>query len=106
MLSSTTELQVILELAPDWAPILDSVAQGSESKHVSAFQLFERLGAKAIYKKAHAVADRQKDFMPLIRDYYYQPLLTKMLSSNQNLRRFWNQRKVPPDLQKSQAISL
>lgn len=104
MLSSKTELQVILQLAPDWAPIFDSVAEGG--KQVSAYQLFERLGAKAIYKKALAINDKQKEFLPLVRDHYYQPLLTKMLTNNQNLRRFWNQRKVPPDLQKNQALSL
>ena len=106
MLQSTTELQVILQLAPDWAPILDSVRESSKCEKVSAFQLFERLGAKAIYKKALALGEGRKPLMVLIRDHYYQPVLSRMLTSNQNLRRFWSQRRVPPDLQKGQAISV
>lgn len=106
MLQSTTELQVILQLAPDWAPIYDSVVEANKAEKVSAFQLFERLGAKAIYKKALSLGEGRKQLMVLIRDHYYQPVLSKMLTNNQNLRRFWSQRRVPPDLQKGQAISV
>lgn len=106
MLQSTTELQVILQLAPDWAPIYDSTVEANKSDKITAFQLFERLGAKAIYKKALALGDSRKPLMVLIRDHYYQPVLSKMLANNQNLRRFWSQRRVPPDLQKGQAISV
>lgn len=106
MLQSTTELQVILQLAPDWAPIYDSVVEANKSDKITAFQLFERLGAKAIYKKVLALGDSRKQLMVLVRDHYYQPVLSKMLTNNQNLRRFWSQRRVPPDLQKGQAISI
>lgn len=106
MLQSTTEIQVILQLAPDWAPIYDSVVQTQGVEKVSAFQLFERLGAKAIYKKCLTLGDARKQMLVLVRDHYYQPVLSKMLANNQNLRRFWSQRRVPPDLQKGQAISV
>ncbi|MGH9550952.1 MAG: helix-hairpin-helix domain-containing protein [Terriglobales bacterium] len=79
-------------------------AAGSSARAPGAFELFERLGAKAIYMKL--LGGGEKDRMSiLVRDYYYVPLLTKMCTSNQSLRRFWAQRRVAPDMQQGQARS-
>jgi DNA uptake protein ComE-like DNA-binding protein len=108
MLSSATELQEILRLAPDWSAICDNLiasrAQDEKSK-VGAFELMERLGAKAIYAKLLSMEEVRIRMLLLVRDCYYQPLLTKMALSNQHLRRFWSQRRVAPDMQTGQAKS-
>lgn len=109
VLSSKTEFQELLQLAPDWQAVYESVVANFAAERKApptAFDLFERLGAKSIYLKALSMSgDQRIRLAVLIRDSYYQPLLTKMATSNQNLRRFWSQRRVPPDLQKSQAMS-
>lgn len=56
--------------------------------------------------KCLSLTKEQKTLIRILRDFYFQPLLTKMLSNNQNLKRFWAQRKHPPDFQKAQAISM
>lgn len=106
MLTSPTELQEILTLAPEWQSVVESVAAAKDLKTVSSFQLFERLGAKAIYMKAATLDSQRPVFKRLLRDHYYQPIIAKMFNSNQNLKRFWAQRKHPFDWQKGQAISM
>ncbi len=107
MLTSPTELQEILTLAPEWQSVVDSVAAAKDVKAVSSHQLFERLGAKAIYMKAAALSSQKRsEFERLLRDHYYQPIIAKMFSNNQNLKRFWAQRKHPFDWQKGQAVSM
>ncbi len=108
MLSSRTELQEILSLAPEWQAVLDSVVSkaAGDGKDVSTYQLFERLGAKAIYMKASTLGGQRLILNKLLRDHYYQPMIAKMFGSNQNLKRFWAQRKHPFDWQKGQAISM
>lgn len=64
LLSSRTDIQELLLLAPDWKPVLDSVvaakkAKDEKSKEVSSFELLERLGAKAIYMKAQTLGPQQ-----------------------------------------------
>ncbi len=105
-------MEEILTLAPEWQPVLDSVkdslSTGSKphTGDVSLSDLFERLGAKALYHKASALTDKRPQFLLLLRDYYYQPMFSRMLVSNQHLRRFLAQRKQPLDFQKSQAVSM
>ena len=108
MLSSATDLQELLQLAPDWSPICDNlvaVCAQEGKKKVGAYELLERLGARAIYAKLVSMADAPSKMLVLVRDYYYQPVLTKMALSNQHLRRFWGQRRVAPDVQAAQAKS-
>lgn len=123
-MSSKTEIQEILQLAPEWSAILDSLLAGIPADGASSpvfmarpaekpkdpvavgpYELFQRLGAKSIYKKAQTLGGKQEQLLKLIRDHFYQPMLQKMVTSNQNLRRFWSQRRVPPDVQRSQALS-
>jgi DNA uptake protein ComE-like DNA-binding protein len=111
LLSSRTDLQELLSLAPDWKPVLDSVvaakkAKDDKSKDISSFELLERLGAKAIFMKAQTLGPQQAALGKLLRDHYFQPMLTKMLGNNQNLKRFWAQRRHPLDWQKNQAVSM
>ncbi len=110
MLSSKTELHEILLLAPEWQSVLDSVAArqatGKGAGEVGPFQLLERLGAKAIYLKSQTLGPKRTEFSRLLRDHYYQPMITKMFGANQNLKRFWAQRRHPFDWQKGQAVSM
>lgn len=111
MLSSRTELEEILTLAPDWKPVLESLARfkSVDEREISPYQLFEKLGAKSLYMKCLSLS-KEKDKLPflakLLRDHYYQPMLSRMLGNNQSLKRFWAQRKHPLDVQKAQAISM
>ncbi|MBS2010308.1 MAG: hypothetical protein JST01_24875 [Cyanobacteria bacterium SZAS TMP-1] len=112
MLTSSSAIEEVLTLAPEWKPVLDSVKDGLESgskprtKDVSLADLFERLGAKSLYLKALALGDERGKFVSLLRDHYYQPMFARMLTCNQHLRRFLAQRKQPLDFQKSQAVSM
>lgn len=106
MLSSKTDLQELIALAPDWKPVLESVSQSKNGKEIGSFELLERLGAKAIYIKALGLGPRQEVLSKILRDSYFQPLLAKMLGNNQNLKRFWAQRRHPLDWQKNQAVSM
>lgn len=81
-------------------------AKDEKSKEVSSFELLERLGAKAIYMKAQTLGPQQATLGKLLRDHYFQPMLAKMLGNNQNLKRFWAQRRHPLDWQKNQAVSM
>jgi len=112
LLTSSSAIEEVLGLAPEWQPVLDSVKDGLASgakpktKDVCLTDLFERLGAKALYLKAMSLTDDRPKFLTLVRDHYYQPMLSRMLTCNQHLRRFLAQRKQPLDFQKSQAVSM
>ncbi|MBS1998761.1 MAG: hypothetical protein JSS86_20695, partial [Cyanobacteria bacterium SZAS LIN-2] len=79
MLTSSSAIEEVLTLAPEWKPVLDSVKDGLESgskprtKDVSLADLFDRLGAKSLYLKALALGDERGKFVSLLRDHYYQP---------------------------------
>lgn len=102
MLSSSTELREVFEFAPEWEALLRNW-DGNSRPNASEF--LSRVGAKAMFVKA-AKLDKREAFVRLLRDQYYQPVLQKMLGSNQNLRRFLSQRYLSSDDQKSQSISL
>lgn len=112
MLTSSSAIEEVIALAPEWQAVLDSVkdslASGSKprTKDVCLADLFERLGAKALYLKALSLGDDRPKFLTLVRDHYYQPMLSRMLTCNQHLRRFLAQRRQPLDFQKSQAVSM
>ncbi|MBI1270661.1 hypothetical protein GC174_09530 [bacterium] len=107
MLTSKTKFEEILNLAPEWRPVLERL-DGSDSKASapSLVGLFQELGAPAIYSKASSLDKEKGNFVSLVRDYYYQPLFQKMLRCNQNLKRFWAQRRVDRDSQEHNCISL
>lgn len=96
-------MQEIIAIAPDWQRLLESMAAEGQA---GPFELFNRLGAPAIYRKALSLTTTRASLLVLLRNYYFQTHLQKMLSSNQNLRRFWSQRRVEPAQQKEQAVSL
>ncbi len=103
MLSSSTELREVFQFAPEWESLLRNWDAGSRPNMAD---FLSRVGAKAIFIKASKLEDRREPFVKLLRDNYYQPILARMLSSNQNLRRFLSQRYVAADEQKSQSVSL
>lgn len=116
MISSIAELQEIFEIAPEWQAVLSSmqteIGQKSStgksgSRLAIVSELLNKLGAKSLYAKSLSLdsASRAK-FLTLLRNHYFQPLLLKMLQANQNLRRFWAQRRVEPGQQKDFALSL
>ncbi len=102
MLSTPTELQAILQLAPEWAPVATSAA---EEGGLNIFAFCNRLGAKALYLKAAALEEKRATFLSLLRDAYLRDHLSKMLQSNQNLRRFWSQRRLSAEEQRLHIIS-
>ncbi|MBN8659609.1 MAG: hypothetical protein LCH63_00850 [Candidatus Melainabacteria bacterium] len=106
MLTSRTIVAEILALAPDWKPVYDSLMADSGGASVSAYQLFERLGARSVFLKCLALSNDSPQLVRIIKDEYYQPMLSKMLSSNQSLKRFWSQRRHDNEFQKAQALSL
>ena len=103
MLSSSTELQEVFQFAPEWESLLRNWDGGDRP---NSADFLGRVGAKAIFLKALKLEDKKEPFVKLLRDHYYQPILQKMLNSNQNLRRFLSQRFVAVDEQKSQSISI
>lgn len=110
VLSSKTKLEEILAVAPEWQSTLDrlqkeALAQGKDV-NISVLDLFQGVGAKAIYSKLQGLGRDTNSFILVLRDYYYQPLIARMLETNQNLRRFWFQRRVANDDQKHQAVSM
>lgn len=102
MLTTPTELQELLQLAPEWEPILRSLASEGQVKLID---FCNRLGAKSLYLKALDLGEERGRFLVLARDGYFQPHLAKMLQSNQNLRRFWAQRRLSADEQRQQVTS-
>ena len=117
MLTSQGQIEELLDIAPDWRQIFESLCRdqsvqsqtGKESgkpKSIGLFELLERLGAKALYKKAQLLRDDSDRFLTLVRNYYLQPLAAKMVGNNQNLKRFFVQRRVAQDEQKRHALSI
>ncbi|MBY0357364.1 MAG: hypothetical protein K2W82_05120 [Candidatus Obscuribacterales bacterium] len=103
MLSSSTELRQIFDFAPEWEQLLKNW-DGKES--TAAWDFLAKVGAKAIYMKALSLDKQQSAFVRLLRDQYYLPMFGKMLSANQNLRRFLGQRYVAYDEQKKHSLSM
>ncbi|MBX9685178.1 MAG: hypothetical protein K2X27_00675 [Candidatus Obscuribacterales bacterium] len=102
MISSSTELREVFQFAPEWEALLRNWDAGEKPK---SSDFLAKVGAKAMFLKALKLEQREA-FVRLLRNHYYQPVLQKMLSSNQNLRRFLSQRFVAAEEQKSQSISL
>jgi DNA uptake protein ComE-like DNA-binding protein len=102
VLSISTDLQDVLTFAPEWEQLLRNWDQGS----ATVTDFLGRVGAKALYKKGLSLTEKKQEYITLLRNSYFQPLLNKMLNSNQNMRRFLAQRHVAPDEQKSQMLSL
>lgn len=110
VLSTKPKIEEILAVAPEWQATFDrlqnSASADGKARVVAPIELFQSIGAKAIYTKLKTLGSQTDGFITILRDFYYQPLLAKMLESNQNLRRFWFQRRVASDDQKHQAVSL
>ena len=103
MLSSSTELREVFEFAPEWEALLRSWDGGTRP---NSAEFLSKVGAKAMFVKAQKLEKQRDQFVRVLRDHYYQPVLAKMLNSNQNLRRFLSQRYMAIDEQRSQSISL
>jgi DNA uptake protein ComE-like DNA-binding protein len=103
VVTGSAELDTVLELAPDWAQLVRNFSQESNG---SAAEFLNKVGAKAIYLKALTLGDAQPRFVQVLQTHYYQPMLQKMLSANQNLRRFLSQRRVSGDEMKGNVLSL
>lgn len=116
MLTSQGQIEELLDMAPDWRQIFESLSRdvisrqdkdaAGKAKIVGLFDLFEKLGAKSLYKKAQLLKDDRERFLVLVRNYYLQPLAAKMVGNNQNLKRFFAQRRIAQDEQKRHALSI
>jgi DNA uptake protein ComE-like DNA-binding protein len=102
VLTGSADLDTVLELAPEWAALLRGFAEG---RATDAGEFLNKVGAKAIYCKALALGDKRALLIDLLQRHYYQPMLAKMLSCNQNLRRFTSHRRVSPDDLRGQVVS-
>lgn len=106
---SQIQIDEIIEIMPEWRPVRESV-KASLSREPLPHELFERLGAKALLNAAVQLGKKDDSacqaYIKQLRDHYYQPLLARMLNSNQNLKRFFIQRHMAPDWQKDQALSM
>lgn len=103
VLTGSADLDTVLELAPEWEQLLRNWQ--AESPKAAATEFLNKVGAKAIYRKALGLKGERERFLDLLQSAYYQPMLQKMLGNNQNLRRFLSQRHVASDEQRSQVIS-
>ena len=103
MLTSPTDLEDLVQLAPEWRGLVHGVV-GKGSTGLK--EIFNQVGAKALFLKALTLTEKRARLLALIRDGYFQSHLYKMLTSNQNLRRFWSQRRILMDEQRQQAMSL
>jgi DNA uptake protein ComE-like DNA-binding protein len=102
VVSSPTDLQDFVQIAPEWRELVRGlVGQG----RLAIQEVFSQIGAQAIFAKALSLTEERGRFLVLVRDGYFQPLLFKMLSSNQNLRRFWSQRRMSAEDQRQHAMS-
>jgi DNA uptake protein ComE-like DNA-binding protein len=103
VLTGSADLDTVLELAPEWEQLLRNWQ--AESPNAAATEFLNKVGAKAIYRKALSLKNEQERFLDLLQKAYYQPMLQKMLGNNQNLRRFLAQRHVATDELRGQVIS-
>lgn len=103
MITGSADLDTVLELAPEWEQLLRNWQ--AESRNIAATEFLNRVGAKAIYRKALSLKTERDRFLDLLQSAYYQPMLNKMLGANQNLRRFLSQRHVALEDQRGQVVS-
>lgn len=102
VLSTSAELREVFKFAPEWEGLFKNWEK-QETLTLSDFLV--KVGAKSIYNKILGLAAGRAEFLKIVRDYYYLPVLLKMLQANQNLRRFLNQRYLNTEEQCSQAMS-
>jgi DNA uptake protein ComE-like DNA-binding protein len=103
VITGSADLETVLALAPEWEQLLRNWQ--AESRNTAATEFLNRVGAKAIHRKLLSLTSERERFLELLQTAYYQPMLQKMLNSNQNLRRFLAQRHVASDEHKGQVIS-
>lgn len=103
MISGSAELDTVLKFAPEWEQLLRNFRADGAS---GVCEFLNRVGAKALYRKAAALNDARAQFVELLQRQYYQPMLSKMLTSNQNLRRFLSQRRVTSEDLRGQIVSM
>jgi DNA uptake protein ComE-like DNA-binding protein len=105
VVSGSTGIEEVLKLAPEWEQLLRNFQ--AQNDNTAGVEFLNRVGAKAIFMKALSlkVERDQRTFIQMLQGSYYQPMLNKMLNSNQNLRRFLGQRHVAPDEQKAHVLS-
>jgi len=103
VITGSADLDTVFELAPEWEQLRRNWQ--AENRNTAATEFLNKVGAKAIFHKALALKGERERFLQLLQSAYYQPMLTKMLGCNQNLRRFLGQRHVAPEEQRGQVIS-
>lgn len=103
VITGSTGLETVLQFAPEWEQLLRNF-QAQNTANATA-EFLNKVGAQAIYRKTLTLTAQREQFIEVLQVFYYQPMLNKMLGSNQNLRRFLGQRRVAADDQKSQVMS-
>jgi DNA uptake protein ComE-like DNA-binding protein len=116
MQTTGVEFQQILELAPDWQPIVNRVqGNGTINSAVAAefgkntaclFAVFEDIGQENIFQKLQKHKQEQAKWLKLVRDNYLLVLANRMFKSNSAMRRFLSERRYPSEDQKGQLVSM
>lgn len=110
------ELQQITDLVPDWRVLADRVTQrgitpgaivndlGKQTAY--NFALLEEVGPANLFQKLVSAPDTREKLLRVIRDSYLLALTHKMFRSNGTIRRFFSERRIAVDDQKSQLMSM
>ena len=69
------------------------------------FAMLQEVGATGIYQKLSAT-DKRDALVKIVRDSYLLALCHKIFRSNGTIRRFFGERSLPADEQKSQVMSM
>ena len=116
MHATDSDLQQILEFAPEWTPLWRRVEEngiaagaiglelGKNCARLCAF--FTTVGARSLFNKMQESKKAQTLFFKPVRDSYFIPLAIKMFRSNGNLRRFTGDKHFTIEQSRSLQVSL
>lgn len=116
MQGAGVELQLITDLVPDWRVLAARVSErgitpgaivndlGKQTAY--NFALLDEVGPANLFQKLVATPEIREKLLRVIRDSYLLALTHKMFRSNGTIRRFFSERRIPLDDQKSQLMSM
>jgi len=109
------QLQEILDLVPEWSSFANRAQERDTTggtviaelgkSTAGNFAMLQEVGATGIYQKLSAT-DKRDALVKIVRDSYLLALCHKIFRSNGTIRRFFGERSLPADEQKSQVMSM
>ncbi len=110
------DFEQILSLAPEWnhaaqrvtkdCTVDGAIANDLGKPTASVFALLQQVGVPSIYAKLSQGKENRKELLKIVRDKYLLVLANKMFKSNGTIRRFFSERRLDADEQKSQLTSM